>query len=73
MNSPKTNNGALRAFCDCKMEIDTAIRRITSLSEDRFGIADDDVTWGHVGVLTTYLETLTRITDMAFKEGEHAE
>jgi hypothetical protein len=30
-------------------------------------------TWGHVGTLEHYAEQLKRITDMAFKEGEHAE
>jgi hypothetical protein len=30
------------------------------------------VTWGHVGTLEHYAELLKRITDSAFKVGEHA-
>ena len=32
----------------------------------------DEVTWGHVGTLGYYAELLKRVTDSAFKEGEHA-
>jgi hypothetical protein len=31
------------------------------------------VTWAHVGTLEHYAELLKRITDSAFREGEHAE
>jgi len=34
--------------------------------------APDEVTWGDVGILEHHAELLTRITDMAFHEGEHA-
>ena len=30
------------------------------------------ITWGHVGTLGYYAELLKRVTDSAFKEGEHA-
>ncbi len=44
-----------------------------ALSDEHFGDAPDEVTWGHVGTLEHYAELLKRITDMAFNEGEHAE
>ena len=47
--------------------------RLKSLSDDHFGYAPDDINWGHVGTLAHYAELLNRITDAAFKEGEHAE
>ena len=33
----------------------------------------DEVNWGHVGTLEHYASLLKRITDSAFKEGEHAD
>jgi len=47
--------------------------RLKSLSDDHFDYAPDDINWGHVGTLAHYAELLKRITDSAFKEGEHAE
>ena len=44
-----------------------------SLSDDHFGVAPDEVDWGHVGTLAHYAELLKRITDSAFREGEYAE
>jgi hypothetical protein len=32
----------------------------------------DAITWAHVGTLEHYADLLKRITDSAFKEGEHA-
>ncbi len=64
---------ALDAYIAKKIEIDTMIARLTALSDDHFNVAPDDVDWGHVGTLAHYAELLKRITDSAFKEGEHAE
>ena len=64
---------ALDAFTAKKTEIDTMLARLTALSDDHFNIAPDDVTWADVGTLAHYAELLKRITDSAFKEGEHAE
>jgi hypothetical protein len=47
--------------------------RLKSLSDEHFGYSPDDINWGHVGTLAHYAELLKRITDSAFKEGEHAE
>ena len=56
-----------------KLEIDTMLKRLSALSDEHFDVDPDDVNWGHVGTLAHYVELLKRITDSAFKEGEHAE
>ena len=63
---------ALDAFIARKAEIDTMLERLTALSGEHFGYSPDEIDWGHVGTLTHYAEMLKRITDAAFKEGEHA-
>ena len=67
------NSKALAAFVARKAEIDKMLERIAALSGDHFDVSPDDVHWGHVGTLAHYAELLKRITDSAFKEGEHAE
>jgi hypothetical protein len=64
---------ALDAYIARKAEIDTMLARLTALSDDHFGVGPDEINWGHVGTLAHYAELLKRITDSAFKEGEHAE
>ena len=64
---------ALDAYIAKKTAIDTLLARLTALSEDHFTVAPDEVTWGDVGTLAHYAELLKRITDSAFKEGEHAD
>jgi hypothetical protein len=64
---------ALDAFIAKKAEIDTMLARIAKLSEDHFGADPDKVHWGDVGSLEDYARHLRRITDAAFREGEHAE
>lgn len=64
---------AIDAFIAKKAEIDTMLARITKLSEDHFGAVAGKVNWGDVGTLEDYARHLRRITDAAFKEGEHAE
>ena len=68
----KSNDDALAAFVARKTEIDAMLTRIQALSDDHFGVAPDEVNWGHVGTLGHYAELLKRITDSAFNEGEHA-
>ena len=48
------------------------LTRLQALSDEHFGVAPDEVTWGDVGSLEHHAELLKRITDMAFHEGEHA-
>ena len=67
------NSKALDAFIARKAEIDTMLERIAALSANHFDVLPDDAHWGHVGTLSSYAELLKRITDSAFKEGEHAE
>ena len=68
----RSNEDALAAFVQRKAEIDAMLARLQALSDDHFGVAPDEVTWGHVGTLEHHAELLKRITDMAFGEGEHA-
>ncbi len=63
---------ALNVFIARKADIDTMLERLKALSDDHFGYSPDDINWGHVGTLAHYAELLKRITDAAFKEGEHA-
>lgn len=64
---------AIDAFIARKAEIDAMLERIQALSDDHFDTSPDEINWGHVGTLAHYAELLKRITDAAFKEGEHAE
>jgi hypothetical protein len=67
----RSNEDALTAFVQRKAEIDGMLSRLQSLSDEHFGVAPDEVTWGDVGSLGHYAELLKRITDMVFNEGEH--
>jgi hypothetical protein len=69
----KSNDEALAAFVSRKTEIDAMLTRLQALSDDHFGYSPDDIRWDHVGTLGYYAELLKRVTDSAFKEGEHAE
>jgi hypothetical protein len=68
----RSNKDALAAFVQKKADIDAMLTRLQALSDDHFGVAPDEVTWGDVGSLEHHAELLKRITDMAFNEGEHA-
>jgi len=68
----KSNDDALAAFVTRKAEIDAMLTRLQALSDDDFGYSPDEVGWDHVGTLGYYAELLKRVTDSAFKEGEHA-
>jgi hypothetical protein len=72
MKTIKSNDDALAAFVARKAELDAMLTRIQKLSDDHFGVAPDEVTWGDVGSLGHYAGLLKRITDMAFSEGGHA-
>jgi hypothetical protein len=68
----RSNDDALAAFVQRKAEIDTMLSRLQALSDDHFNYSPDEVTWGDVGTLGYYAELLERVTDSAFREGEHA-
>jgi hypothetical protein len=69
----KSKKEALAAFVSRKAEIDAMLTRLQALSGDHFNCSPDEIDWGHVGTLGYYAEMLKRVTDSAFKEGEHAE
>jgi hypothetical protein len=69
----RSNDDALAAFVQKKVEIDAMLSRLQALSDDHFNYSPDDITWDHVGTLGYYAELLKRVTDSAFREGEHAE
>jgi hypothetical protein len=66
------NTKALDAFLAAKFEIDAMLERLAALSADHFETSPEEINWGHVGTLSHHASLLRRITDMAFKEGEHA-
>jgi hypothetical protein len=68
----KSNDDALAAFVQRKAEIDAMLTRLQTFGDDHFRYSPDEIDWGHVGTLGYYAELLKRITDSAFKEGEHA-
>jgi hypothetical protein len=68
----KSKEEALAAFVARKAEIDAMLTRLQALSNDHFNYGPDEITWDHVGTLGYYAELLKRVTDSAFKEGEHA-
>jgi hypothetical protein len=69
--STTSSRDALAAFVQKKAEIDAMLTRIQALSDDHFNYCPDEVTWSHVGSLDHHAELLKRITDIAFKEGDH--
>ena len=72
MRKKTANDAVLTAFVAKKVEIDLMLTRLGALSDDHFGVAPDEITWGDVGSLEHHADLLKRITDMAFDEGEHA-
>ena len=68
----RSSEQALAAFVANKAEIDAMLSRLQTLSDEHFGVAPDEVTWGHVGTLEHHAELLKRTTDMAFNERDHA-
>jgi hypothetical protein len=73
MPKPHDNTTALSAFLAEKVEIDAMLARLNALIDEHFGYAPDEIHWGHVGTLAHCAELLKRITDAAFREGEHAD
>ena len=69
----KNNSEAVEAFLAKKAEIDTMLARLTALSAEHFNADPETLHWGHVGNLEFYASLLKRVTDSAFREGEHAE
>ena len=73
MTTNRTDNGnALDAFIVRKREIDAMLQRLTAFSDDHFGVAPDEVNWGHFGNLGYVIERLREASDFLFTEGECA-
>jgi hypothetical protein len=72
MQNRPDNSKALDAFIARKIEIDAMLERLAALSDEHFNVHPDEVNWGHVGTLQSHADLLRRISDAAFKEGEHA-
>ena len=64
------NDQALAAFVTRKAEIDAMLERLAAFSDDHFGVAPEDVHWGHVGDLGHVLGRLREVSDFIFQEGE---
>ncbi|HYN38294.1 MAG TPA: hypothetical protein VES39_03490 [Rhodospirillales bacterium] len=73
MTTKRTDNSnALDAFIVRKREIDAMLQRLTAFSDDHFGVAPDEVNWGHVGNLGYVVERLREASDFLFTDGECA-
>ena len=73
VKTPRDNAEAIAAFISRKSEIDTMLAQLTALSAEHFNTEPETLHWGHVGNLEFYASLLKRVTDPAFREGEHAE
>jgi len=63
MSKTRSNDDALAAFVGRKIEIDTLLDQLKGHSEDHFGVASNDVNWGHVGTLTECAALLRRAAE----------
>jgi len=68
----RNKQAALSAYIAKKGEIDAMLAHLQALSDEHFNCHPDKVSWATVGMLEHYASQLTRITDTAFGEGEHA-
>ena len=68
----KSKEQALAAFIAKKGEIDDDAYSAPGAQRRPLQLRPDEIDWGHVGTLGYYAELLKRVTDSAFKEGEHA-
>ena len=66
------NSTALNAFLAAKIEIDSMLARLKTLSDDHFDTHPDEINWGDVGTLNHSASLLRQMADAADKEREHA-
>jgi hypothetical protein len=66
------NDAALAAFITRKAEIDAMLERWAAFSDDHFGVAPEEVSWGDVANLGYVIERLRQASDFIFQEGECA-
>ena len=62
-NSPHPD--AMSAFVAHKLRFDELLEQLRRLSEDHFCYDPDDINWGHVGSVESYVQQLQRVVDMA--------
>ncbi|MGE4312858.1 MAG: hypothetical protein AB7E85_01140 [Pseudobdellovibrionaceae bacterium] len=67
-----TKEQAIDAYIRKVAHIDAMLRRLQGACDDHFHNNPDDIHWGHVGDVSGIEESLQRICDSVFKEGEHA-
>lgn len=70
----KTNakKQAIDAYIRKVAHIEVMLRRLQGACDDHFYNNPDTIHWGHVGDVSGIEESLQRICDSVFKEGEHA-
>jgi hypothetical protein len=67
---------AEEAYADLNRQINASLGRLVEMQAKggmHQAVNKRQVHWGHVGDLGMIAEQLKRITDICFKEGEHAE
>jgi len=69
----RNNDKALAAFMAQKVEIDSMLARLQTLSDEHFNANSDEIHWGRAGDLADMAKNLREICDRAFQEGEYAE
>jgi len=67
-----SNEQQAAALIAHKATIDAALARLQAFSDEHFGVAPDDVTWGDVSSIGELARKITLATDWAFAEGENA-
>lgn len=68
----KAKEKAIDAYIRKVAHIDAMLRRLQGACDDHFCNNPDEIHWGHVGDVSGIEESLQRICDSVFKEGEHA-
>ena len=64
---------ALSKFMEQMGEINERLSELQVFADEHMGYSPDEINWGHVGTAGSILETLTELTDCAYKRGEYAE
>ena len=68
----KSNEQAVNAYIEKVASIDAMLKRLQGACDDHFYANPDGMTWANVGDVALIEESLKRITDSVFKEGEYA-
>lgn len=60
-----TRPDAVSAFVTHKLRFDELLEQLRDLSENHFSFDPDEINWGHVGSVESYVQQLQRVVDMA--------